>query len=86
MASLIAFAVAIDIMYYMIACVNATLYRRTSKLNLTGQDLSRVFNSRYGCDGVCHATVIQIKTAKLKVVNSAQTTFWLSPQSFSSPQ
>jgi hypothetical protein len=75
MASLIAFAVAIDIMYYMIACVNAALHRIICKLKLTGQALGRVFNSRYGCDGVCHATVIQIKTAKLKVVNSAQNNF-----------
>ncbi len=47
------------------------------KLQLTGQNLGRVFNSRSSC--MCYALVLHwIKMAKLKVENSAQTTLALA--------
>ncbi len=52
------------------------------KLKLTGQNLGRVFNFKCGRACLYHAVVLIIKTAKLKVENSAQTTFRFSPVSF----
>jgi len=56
------------------------------ELKLTGQNLGRVFN--FKCGRVClyHAVAFIIKTAKLKVENSAQTTFRFSPISFFTPR
>jgi len=57
-----------------------------NKLKLTGQNLGRVFKTRLGrvCTG--HEMYIFCKTAQLKVENSAQTTFRLSPIGFWAPQ
>ena len=55
------------------------------ELKLTGQNLGRVFN--FKCGRVCLYRVFAliIKTAKLKVENSAQTTFSFSPVSIRAP-
>jgi len=55
------------------------------KLKLTGQNLGRVFNFACGCVCLCHAVALIIKTAKLKVENSTQTTFSFSPVSIRAP-
>ncbi len=52
---------------------------RTDKLELTGQNLGRVFGSRCGRAYVWHSITLITKTAQLKVENSARTTFRLSP-------
>jgi hypothetical protein len=49
---------------------------------LTRQNLGQVFNSRHGRTCLCRAIVLVPKIAKLKVENSAQTTFRLSPFRF----
>jgi hypothetical protein len=56
------------------------------KLKLTGQNLGQVFNFKCGRACLYHAVTVIIKTAKLKVENSAQTTFRLSPVSFCAPR
>jgi hypothetical protein len=55
------------------------------KLKLTGENLGQVFNSRYVFAYVAHATVLRTKAAKLKVENSAQTTFRFFPARFHAP-
>jgi len=55
------------------------------KLKITGQNLGRVFNFKNGHVRPYLAITLIIKTAKLKVENSAQTTFRLSPVSFGAP-
>ncbi len=62
------------------------------KLKLTGQNLGRVFNFKNGHVRLYLAITLITKTAgnfsataKLKVENSAQTTFRLSPVSFCAP-
>ncbi len=56
------------------------------KLKLTGQNLGQVFN--FKCGRVCQyrAVALIIKTGKLKVENSAQTTFMFSTGSFPAPR
>jgi hypothetical protein len=49
---------------------------------LTGHNLGWVFSSRCGRACLCYAIMLLTKTAKLKVENSAQTTFRFSPISF----
>jgi len=56
------------------------------KLKLTGVNLGRVFNYRRGRAGVLIDKYTHIiNTAKLKVENSAQTSFRFSPVSFLAP-
>ncbi len=56
------------------------------KLMLTGQHLGGVFKSRLGRVCIGHELYTFCKTAQLKVENSAQTTFRLSPVSFRAPR
>ncbi len=56
-----------------------------SLLQLTGQTLGRVFNSRSGCIS-CHALTTQsTNMTQLRVENSAQTTFRFSPIRYCTP-
>ncbi len=57
----------------------------TVTLKLTGQHQDQVFNSRCGRASACRAIALITKTAYLKVENSAETTFRLSPVSFCAP-
>jgi len=52
------------------------------QLKLTGRNLGRVFKSRLGRVCIGHKLYTFCKTAKLKVENSAITTFRFSPVSF----
>ncbi len=52
------------------------------KLNLTGQNLGRVFKSRLGRVCIGHELYTCCETIQLKVENSGQTTFRFSPVSF----
>ncbi len=51
-------------------------------LELTGQKLDCVFNSRHGRSCMCHEIKLITKTAKLKVENLTETTFRSSPVIF----
>ncbi len=56
------------------------------KLKLTGWTLGWLFNSRSGCMS-CHALIAQYNnTTKLRVENSAQTTFRFSPVRYCAPR
>jgi hypothetical protein len=57
-----------------------------NKLKPKGQNLGRAFNSRCGRACLCHAIVLIVRTAELKVENSARTTFRLSTVSFHAPR
>jgi hypothetical protein len=52
------------------------------KVQLAGQNLGRVFNSRSGCMCARHLFCHEAKRAQVKVENSAQTTFRLFPDRF----
>jgi hypothetical protein len=52
------------------------------QIYLTGQNPGRVFNYRRSRASKHNAITLKTKTAQLKVENSAQTTFRLSPVSF----
>ncbi len=52
------------------------------KLELTGQNPGRVFNSRWGRVCICHAIVLITKTAQLKVENSARKVLGCLPLAF----
>ncbi len=52
-----------------------------NKIQLTGRNLGRVFNSRSGRMHGMHLHLLWSKTAQLKVENLTQTTFRLSPVS-----
>jgi hypothetical protein len=55
------------------------------KLKLTGQNLGQVFNFKCGLACLYDAVVLIIKTAKLKVENSAQTILGSLPSAFALP-
>jgi hypothetical protein len=56
------------------------------KLQLAGQNLGRVFNFRSSHLHATHLLCFHVKLPDLKVENSAQTTYTLSPVRYRTPQ